>query len=452
MKLQTRILAGFAVVLAIVVGVGVGVVVTQRAQLINQVDRRLTEIVPLDRPAPPTRPGQAPPDRVAADPISDVFLAEVDPTGDVTTFVNGQLNSTTPDLTDFADDPPSTRTFGFATGLDGETRFRTIAEPMPGSGATLVVAIPTTDIDETVDRLTATFALVSLLVAAVLGLLAWWIVRLGLRPISDVAETAHAVADGDRHRRAPELDERTEAGELAASFNVMLDQRDAAEDRLRQFASDASHELRTPLTSIRGYLDLYAAGGFRDDGQLDDVIRRMHDEAARMGVLVEDLLQLARFDEQQPMQVSRVDVGSLVQDVVENARAAHPDRNVGAQLGIDDLTADLDHDRIKQVAVLLVDNALVHAPDAAVHVTATGSDDRITITVTDDGPGLDETQAAKVFTRFFRGDESRARTTGGSGLGLAIAQSIVEAHDGTIELVTAPGAGCTFTVTVPRQV
>lgn len=451
MRLRTRILGGFVAVLALVVGVGAIVVAVQRGQLIDQLDRRLSEIVPLDRPGPPVHdPGRPSPEGGVSEPITDIFIAEIDGSGATSTIVDGQLVPSPPDLSAIAEDRPTSRTFRFASSADGTTRFRVIAEPIRGAATTLVVAIPTTDVDETVEQLVVMFVVVTVSVAAVLGLLAWWIVRLGLRPIAAVAATAHAVAEGDRQRRAPELDERTEAGELAASFNVMLDQRDAAEDRLRQFASDASHELRTPLTSIRGYLDLYVAGGFRGQGQLDDAVRRMQDEATRMGALVDELLQLARFDEGQQLRFVPTDLGALVRDVVENARAAHPDRGIEADVPVEGrVVVDVDPDRITQVTVLLVDNALTHAPGAAVRVTVAEVDDHVELVVVDGGPGLDEEHAAQVFTRFFRSDGSRARGTGGSGLGLAIAQSIVTAHGGTIDLVTAPGEGCAFTVRLP---
>ncbi len=460
MKLRTRILTGFALVLAIVGGVGIAVVASQRDQLTDQLDRRLEAIVPLDRGGPPG-PGPAPdgapsPDEVGevrdlgepAAPISDVYIAEVTAGGDVTELVVGQLLETTPDVSSVTVDFGERRTFVSVDGVDGSTRFRVLAEPSP-TGVTVVFAIPSTDVDETVDRLILTFALAALGIATLLGVLAWWVVRLGLRPISTVAETAHAVAEGDRERRAPELDERTEAGELAAAFNIMLDQRDAAEDRLRRFASDASHELRTPLTSIRGYLDLYAAGGFREEGQLDDVVRRMQDEAGRMGVLVEDLLQLARYDEGQQLALAPVDVAAVVTDVVANASVANRQRSITSDVPDGGVTAMVDRDRITQLVVLLVDNALTHAPDATVQVRASSTADEVRIEVVDDGPGMDAESADQVFTRFFRGDASRTRETGGSGLGLAIAQSITEAHGGSIELQTAPGEGCRFEVVLP---
>ena len=301
-------------------------------------------------------------------------------------------------------------------------------------------------------NLIATYAIVALLVAGVLGLLAWWIVRLGLRPISAVTAAAEAIAAGDREQRAPAIDDRTEAGQMASAFNVMLDQRDEAEGALRRFASDASHELRTPLTSIRGYLDVYQAGGFREPGQLDDAVRRMRDESVRMGDLVEQLLQLARLDEARVLDVDSIDVGRMVGDVVANARAAHPDRAIEvAAPPVGDLIADADHDRLKQVVTVLVDNAITHAPDARIEVAASAEAGHLKIVVSDDGPGLDEDDASHAFERFYRSENSRSRASGGSGLGLAIARSIVEAHGGTIRLRSSPGRGCEFSVDVPHH-
>ncbi len=214
--------------------------------------------------------------------------------------------------------------------VDGSTEFRVLVEPLGADGGAVAIALPLTDVDDSIRQLIVTLALLAIFVAAVLALLAWWIARLGLRPISNMTSAATAIAAGDREHRVPNLDERTEAGQLAAAFNQMLDQRDGAEDRLRRFVSDASHELRTPLTSISGYLDLYTQGGFREDGQLDDVIRRMRSEADRMTGLVESLLQLARMDEGQPLERSPVDVAALVTDVVTDGRAAHPERRIDA--------------------------------------------------------------------------------------------------------------------------
>ena len=451
MTLRTRILSGFVIVTVLVIGLGVAVVVAQRNQLVEQLDRQLEAIVPLERPEPPVvdpGPPIADRDRPIEEPISDVFIAAVRSDGTVDVLVQGQLLDAVPDVSDFVDATLDGRTFETVDSTDGSTQFRALLDPV--AEGVVVIAVPTTDIDETVRNLALMFLVVAIVVAAILAVVAWWIVRLGLRPISAMTRTAQAISGGDRGERAPEIDEQTEAGQLAAAFNVMLDQRDEADDTLRRFASDASHELRTPLTSIRGYLDVYAAGGFREPGQLDDAVRRMQDEANRMSDLVEQLLQLARLDEMRELDVSSVDLEQLVRDVVANAQAGHLDRNIVVHAdigGTDDV--QVDHDRIKQLVTVLVDNALTHAPDATVEVSARTSPDELVIIVADDGPGLDEEDAARVFARFYRSATSRSRTSGGSGLGLAIAHSIAEAHGGSLTLRTALGEGCEFTIEIP---
>lgn len=458
MTLRSRIVTGFVVVTILVVGLGIAVVAAQRGRLVEQLDRQLEAIVPLERPSSPSvlpgpgpGPGPADRDRPTEEPISDVFIAVVSGDGTVNVVVQGQLLDAVPDVTAFVDATIVERTFDTVDSADDSTRFRVLVEPLADS--TVVIAVPTTDVDETVRNLALTFLVAAMVVAAILGLVGSWIVRLGLRPISAMTQTARSIAGGDRGERAPEIDERTEAGQLAAAFNVMLDQRDEAEDTLRRFASDASHELRTPLTSIRGYLDLYAAGGFREPGQLDDVVRRMQDEAHRMSGLVDQLLQLARLDEMRQLTLSSVDVDQLIGDVVANAQAGHPGRNIVVHTstgGIDEV--QVDHDRIKQLVTVLVDNALIHAVDATVEVSAQQSARGLIIVVADNGPGLDEADAARVFTRFYRAASSRSRESGGSGLGLAIAQSIAEAHGGSISLYTSLGEGCEFTIELPAAV
>lgn len=453
MTLRSRIVTGFAIVTILVVGLGIAVVAAQRGRLIEQLDRQLEAIAPLERPAPPSvepDPGRTDRDRPLQEPISDVFIAAVLDDGTVDVLVEGQLLDDVPDTTAFADEMVTERTFDTVDSADGSTSFRVLVDPF--AEGVVVIAVPTTDVDETVRNLAITFLIAALVIAAILGVIASWIVRLGLRPISAITRTARSISQGDRGERAPEIDDRTEAGQLAAAFNVMLDQRDEAEDTLRRFASDASHELRTPLTSIRGYLDLYEAGGFREPGQLDDVVRRMQDEANRMSGLVEQLLQLARLDEMRQLAVSPVDVDQLLSDVVANAKAGHPDRDIVASTPAGSaVEVHADRDRIKQLVAVLVDNAVIHATEASIEVRAEESADGVVIVVADDGPGLGDVDAARVFTRFYRSASSRSRATGGSGLGLAIAQSIAEAHGGSISLRTSPGEGCEFTIDLPAS-
>lgn len=438
--------------MALFLGLGVSVVVSQRNQLMSQLDARLESVVPLRPPrsVPPEGAGRLEdpePAQELQDPFSDVFIAMQLQDGTIELMVQGQLLDTVPDVA--ALEPTLSRTFGSVESVDGSTSFRVLADPAGGGGDTLFIAVPATDVDETVRRLILVFVAGAVLVTATLGLIAWWVVRHGLRPISAMTETARAITAGDRSERAPHVDDRTEAGQLAGAFNVMLDQRGAAEDKLRQFVSDASHELRTPLTSILGYLDIYADGGFREPGQLDDVVRRMRSEAGRMSSLIENLLQLARLDEEQPLEVTAVDIDELIGDVVASAIAAHPGRNVQAESSGSVGRVHIDKHKIAQLLAVLVDNALIHAPDASVRVAVVQRPNELLVSVIDDGPGLSLDDAERVFDRFYRGDPARVR--GGSGLGLGIAKSIAQAHGGELSLTSARGEGCNFTLRLPLR-
>lgn len=314
----------------------------------------------------------------------------------------------------------------------------------------MVVALPLDEVDSAVSRLWWAVGGGAVVIAGVLVLVIWWVQRLGLRPVARVTAAAEAVAHGDRRLRVETTKPHTEAGKLANAFNVMLDERDAGEERLRQFVADASHELRTPLTSIRGYLDLYHEGGFRYRGQVDDMVRRMRRESSRMHDLVEDLLLLAQLDQRRPLRREQVDLGVLLDDAATDAQVLQPDRPIALDIPPAPVAVVGDHHRLQQVVGTLVTNALVHTEAGTeLRLTARDRGDVAVLTVADAGPGLAPDDAARVFDRFYRGDHSRTRRTGGSGLGLTIARSIVEAHHGTITLDTDPGRGCRFVVVLP---
>jgi two-component system, OmpR family, sensor kinase len=283
-----------------------------------------------------------------------------------------------------------------------------------------------------------------LVVLAAIIAAGWWVLRRGLRPIAEVTRVAGAIVAGDRSRRVQVKGTGTEAAHLAGALNLMLDQQQATEDQLRRFIADASHELRTPVAAIAGFADLYRQGAIAT-GQLDEVMRRIGQEAARMRGLVEDLLLLARLDEGRPLDRAPVDVASLVADAVLDASASHPSRPlhvVGAT------TAHLvgDEARLRQVVAILVSNALTHT-HGAVTIALEAAVDRVVLVVSDEGPGLDPEDAAHAFDRFWRGDA--ARTRGGTGLGLAIARGIVQAHGGTITLTSSPSSGTSVRVVIP---
>ena len=281
---------------------------------------------------------------------------------------------------------------------------------------------PLGDVDATVGRL----RWLEIGVGATLLVLAagasLWLVRIGLRPLDDMAATADAIASGDVDRRV-EARGKGEVEHLAHALNNAFDARQASEDKLRRFVSDASHELRTPLTSIRGYSELLRRGALADPEQGAQAVRRIEDEAARMGGLVDDLLLLARLDEGRPLTRTNVDLTKVAADAVSDARAIDPDRAV-TFTAITPAQVEGDDARLRQVLANLLANTRDHTPEGTpVEVTVDARNGDTLVVVTDDGPGLAADQADKVFDRFWRADAARGHrhgTAGGSGLGLAI--------------------------------
>jgi two-component system OmpR family sensor kinase len=320
-----------------------------------------------------------------------------------------------------------------------------------------VVAVPLSEANRTLDRLLLVEAIVVAAVLLVLAAFVWIVVRVGLRPLDRIGETAGAIAGGDLTRRVEPATERTEVGRLGLALNGMLaslesafTQREASERRLRRFIADASHELRTPLASIRGYAELYRMGAATSEADRNKALSRIEDESARMGVLVEDLLALARLDETRPVAREAVDLAALAEDAVDDAKAADPSRRV--VLDSNGRTPVLgDEPQLRQVLANLLRNAIVHTPAGTpIEVTVGSRGDKTELVVRDHGPGLPDGDHADLFERFWRDTKGRERGPAGSGLGLAIVARIVDAHEGTVEAANAPAGGATFTVTLPN--
>jgi two-component system, OmpR family, sensor kinase len=299
-------------------------------------------------------------------------------------------------------------------------------------------------------------------VLLVLGFVGWAVVRVGLLPLDRIGNTAGAIAGGDLSHRVESVDPRTEVGRLGIAFNAMLDRLERAfgrhqesEDRLRRFLADASHELRTPLASIRGYAELFRMGAASSPEEVAKAMRRIEDEAARMGVLVEDLLLLARLDEIAEAPHSAVDLAALAADAVDDARATAPDRSITLVGGVagDGVAATVlgDPHQLRQVLGNLLRNALVHtAPGTPIEVGVVGGgSELVRLTVRDFGPGLPPGDPAALFERFWRAEAGRERGKAGSGLGLAIVAAIVDAHGGRVEAANVDGGGAVFTVELP---
>ena len=360
----------------------------------------------------------------------------------------------------------------FTTGSQhGDMQWRVIARPTFNGAGSVLVAQSLSDVDQTVGRLQLLELLVGLGVVVVLAGAGYAVVRRSLRPLAEVEHTAAAIAAGDLTQRVPEAHPGTEVGRLFAALNGMLQQiersfrvqQDSEQsarrsaDQMRQFVADASHELRTPLTSIRGFAELFRQGAVEDEVELERVMKRIEDEASRMGVLVDDLLLLARLDQRRPLERRPVDLGELAADAVEDARMVAPGRRI--ELRLDNGVAPIvvgDELRLRQVLGNLVGNALTHTPtdapiSVAVYGRTEGTADLAVLEVADEGPGLAPEHRDRVFERFYRADPSRTRSAGGAGLGLAIVAGLAEAHGGRVEVESEPGHGATFRVLLPRS-
>jgi len=352
----------------------------------------------------------------------------------------------------------------------GSSDWRVLTMPVTladGGTGMVVVAASLTDASSTVHRLVLLQSGIGLVVLLLLAVLGYLVVRRSLRPLAEVENTAAAIAAGDLHRRVPDRGSRTEVGRLSVALNGMLAQIQAAfnasaaseyaakasEQRMRRFVGDASHELRTPLTTIRGFAELYRQGAAADPAAVQRLMGRIESESARMGLLVEDLLLLARLDSQRPLEREPVDLLTVASDAVHDAKAVAPQRIIRLEVLDGPGTPEVlgDEGRLRQVLSNLVTNALTHTPQGTAVTVRVGTQaEHVVLEVADVGPGLSAEDEERVFERFYRADTSRTRASGGTGLGLSIVAALVAAHGGSVSAKSQPGQGATFRVLLPR--
>ena len=321
-------------------------------------------------------------------------------------------------------------------------------------GDVQVTGLPESGVDDTVSRLVTIEAVVLVVVVLAAGGATLWSVRRSLRPLETVVATATHVAElpltepGVEIPVEPTADEpTTEVQQVAFAFDRMLGHvrsalaaRDETEGRLRRFVADASHELRTPLATISAYAEFAHRGGEPLPEATEQALDRIEAASARMSVLVEELLVLARLDESRPLAREPVDVVQTVAEIVIDTRTAHPDHRWVLELPDDAVTVEGDPVALHRALENLVRNAAVHTPaGTTVRTTVAASRDRVEIAVADDGPGIPHDQLAAVFDRFTRVDAARSSDVGGTGLGLAITRGVVRAHRGSVRLDSVPG-------------
>ncbi|MBT3996405.1 MAG: HAMP domain-containing histidine kinase [Chloroflexi bacterium] len=463
MKLQTRLVATFSLLLLIVVAVvGIAVVGSTRSVLVGAIDEDLAVIQAGIRDkflnstdlleqvtltVDPDRPAVKSPQALVIVDVQERtvegqasgFTDDPDPLPNIETFANliakGEISTISSE-----DNSLNYRAFAWATD----------------TGEIGVWAVPLAEVDSAVSNLVRTFAITAVIVAVFGALATWFAVRRELRPVDQMVDTATAIAAGDLTQRVDVIHSSTELGRLGTALNEMLVQiEDAiieeqnAKARLTDFVADASHELRTPIAAVLGYSELYRQGALVESKDIDNAMRRIGTETSRMERLVGDLLLLARLDRQQAFKPTSVNLTEVVRDAVTNSEAIDADYPITFDV-VGSIRVMGDEQRLTQVVANLLANARVHTPKGtSVAVSLREKDHRVILNVIDDGPGLPEEEAGKLFERFYRIDSSRSRDTGGAGLGLAIVAAIVAAHDGTIEASNEDGHGARVTVSLP---
>ena len=458
MTLKARLTIAVVVLLVALTGVlGVITVRATRSSMVSQVDERLDAI--RDRPPLP---------RGVGDPINGESAERYRDVADYLYSPQGRLLNARP--AGFGDDPeagpalpeiPSAALDAIIErpttlpSTDGSLDYRVLVFVDRGANIR-VMAQSLTDVNDAVSSLTETFLLAGLAMVLIGAAVSWLVIRRSLRPIEGMIDTASAIASGDLSKRVDHDDDGTELGRLAHALDDMLGQLEVAFDerldaqaQLEQFVADASHELRTPVTAIRGYAELYRGGGIKDTEQLDRAMRRIEQESTRMGALVEDLLLLARLDEQRPLERDAVDLTALAEDAVTDARTVDRERLFTLRAPGPVLVLG-DERSLRQVLANLLTNARVHTPAGApVYVEVERIGDRARLVVADEGPGITDDDRRRIFERFYRADPSRSRERGGSGLGLSIVAAVVSAHGGTVDVANRDTGGAAFSVELP---
>ena len=390
---------------------------------------------------------------------SSVSITLLDPFGNYVGGVGGDLNAQK--ISDYLVGtlPASAARYGnrpFTLETPGSD-FRVLARLLPSALGSVFVAQSLSGVDETTARLRVVFVLIGLIALLLIGLASRLVIRVGLRPLVAVEETAEKIAAGDLSARLPDAKPDTEVGRLVTSLNAMLSRieesfaaRTASENKLRRFVADASHELRTPLTAIRGFAELHRQGAVNGEAATSELVGRIENESVRMGALVEDLLTLARLDQSRELVLAPINLTELVIEAVASARAAGPDYPITLDSPDESFILG-DAGKIHQVVANLLANARIHTPiGTPISVSIESNDEGTSISIADAGPGLSQEDQARIFERFYRADPSRNRAREeGSGLGLSIVDSVMQAHGGKVIVTSSLGEGATFTVFFP---
>jgi two-component system OmpR family sensor kinase len=468
-SLRNRLTIGVLVLSAIgFVGAGVGSQALLRNYLINQVDDQLLSVIGgvaerLDRAGIADDADDADDDQRSAQAITPLnrvptstSVTVLDPFGNLVGGIGGDFNSNK--ITDYVKGllPGQVAAYGsepFTIEAPGSD-FRVATTVLPSSLGSVIVAQSLADFDKTTRQIGSVFLIIGSLVLIFIAFASRQVIKVGMRPLQKIEETAEKIAAGDLSARLENFEPDTEVGRLSTSLNIMLsrieeafDARMRSEDKLRRFVADASHELRTPLTAIRGFAELHRQGAVPDGEKTSELIARIEKESKRMGFLVEDLLMLARMDQSRELVITDVDLSALLQEAVTSAQVAGPEHVITSNISAGVMTKG-DADKIYQVVTNLLANARAHTnAGTTITVSAYKQGADAFVTVADNGPGLSAEDQTRIFERFYRVDASRQRNSrDGSGLGLSIVDAVMRAHGGEVTVASELGKGATFTL------
>lgn len=450
MALRTRMVVAFVAIAGTLVAAGLVLLALQRAFLMHQVDTRLERQVANAAALATggTADQQVPGRGSGTRGLADLYVGLLGESGLATVVTPGSDPDLTPDLDEVALAPGVATTVPTSSGQAAQVRVVTAALP---DGRTVILGRSLAEVDAAIADLERTMVVVGLLVLGIVAVVFWWLRRLGLDPILRVTQVARAIVAGASDQRVDPYPPGTEAQDLGAAFNQLVEDSERTNAVLRQFVADASHELRTPLVTLTGYTALYRAGGLSEPEQLDDAMRRIRQEAVRMRRMVDDLLLLADLDQAGRSAHDPVDLVPIVRDLATDLRVLDPQRLISVQAPARAVVPG-DRDRLAQVLSGITANALRHTPEGtAIELVVQARKDAVRVEVIDHGPGIDPEDLPRVFDRFYRSPDARGRAAGGSGLGLAIAAALVRAHHGHIGVTSTPGQGATFWVELPAS-
>lgn len=468
-SLRDRLTAGVLILSAFgFIGAGIGSQALLRDYLINQVDKQLLSVVngttdQLDRAGIQDDSSEERGERfgrTAVTPLNrvptSISVTVLDPFGNLVGGLGGDLNSN--QITEYVRGllPGQVMAFGskpFTIEAPGSD-FRVATTVLPSSLGSVIVAQSLEDFDQTTRRIGVVFVIIGLLVLLFIAFASRQVIKISMRPLVKIEDTAEKIAAGDLSARLENFEPDTEVGRLSTSLNIMLSRieesfavRTLSENKLRRFVADASHELRTPLTAIRGFAELHRQGAVPEGEKTKELISRIEKESIRMGYLVEDLLMLARLDQSRELVMDEVDLSGLVGEAVTSATASGPDHKIIPEIAPNVKTFG-DSDKIYQVVTNLLANARAHTPSGTLIKVTVGSNQQgAFVSVADNGPGLSKEDQSKIFERFYRVDPSRQRSSqDGSGLGLSIVDAVMQAHGGNVSVASDLGKGAVFTL------